>query len=273
MTKLVALVAVPLLSISSMPYGKKSADIPRKPAQESVSASEAGAASKADSTLKSAATDAPAAAKEAVHETAAAEAGARAARLSTQDIRQLRGESEHWANHYARLYGVPAKLVYAIIEQESGWNPYAVSGKGAAGLMQLMPATARRFGVRNRFCVDENIRGGVAYLAALSAKFNGDLRLATAAYYGGEYQISSRLEESSPDVQAYVRRIAEKSRERRTPAKPDIPSPQTTPTPQRSQSGISSTNSTPSAASHQQWRMSARRCAADNTDAECVLFE
>ena len=91
-----------------------------------------------------------------------------------------------------RQYHVPVELVAAIIDEESGWNPYAVSNKGAAGIMQLMPATAVRFGVRNRFLVQENIRGGVAYLAWLKQKFNGDLRLITAAYYVGEYAISSQ---------------------------------------------------------------------------------
>ena len=97
--------------------------------------------------------------------------------------------SARWADYYAAVYQVPVELVAAIIDEESGWNPYAVSNKGAAGIMQLMPATAVRFGVRNRFLVEENIRGGVAYLAWLKQKFNGDLRLITAAYYVGEYQL------------------------------------------------------------------------------------
>jgi soluble lytic murein transglycosylase-like protein len=104
---------------------------------------------------------------------------------------------------------VPADLVMAIIDEESGWNPYAISDKGAVGLMQLMPQTAARFEVRNRFQPEENIRGGVAYLAFLSHEFAGDLRLVTAAYYVGETPILSRgLEYSSADVQGYVRRVA-----------------------------------------------------------------
>ena len=111
---------------------------------------------------------------------------------------------------------MPIELVAAIIDEESGWNPQAVSKKGAAGIMQLMPATARRFGVRNRFVVQDNIRGGVAYLAWLKQRFHGDLRLITAAYYVGEVVISSRgLEYSSPDVQGYVKRIARRYRLRR----------------------------------------------------------
>ena len=128
----------------------------------------------------------------------------------------LREISAQWAEYYAAQYHVPVELVAAIIDEESGWNPYAVSNKGAAGIMQLMPATAVRFGVRNRFLVQENIRGGVAYLAWLKQKFNGDLRLITAAYYVGEYAISSQgLEYSSPDVQGYVKRVAQRYRVRR----------------------------------------------------------
>jgi soluble lytic murein transglycosylase-like protein len=108
---------------------------------------------------------------------------------------------------------MPVELVAAIIDEESGWNPYARSRKGAAGIMQLMPATAVRFGVHNRFVAEENIRGGVAYLAWLKHKFNGDLRLITAAYYAGEGRISLQgLEYSSRDVQSYVKRIAQRYR-------------------------------------------------------------
>ena len=121
-----------------------------------------------------------------------------------------------WAEYYATAYRVPIELVAAIIDEESGWNPYAVSSKGAAGIMQLMPATAVRFGVRNRFLVQENIRGGVAYLAWLKQKFNGDLRLITAAYYVGENTIAARgLKYSSRDVQGYVKRVAQRYRVRR----------------------------------------------------------
>ena len=138
------------------------------------------------------------------------------ARAQVCDACSLRDVSARWAEYYSAAYHVPVELVAAIIDEESGWNPYAVSKKGAAGIMQLMPTTAVRFGVRNRFLVQENIRGGVAYLAWLKQKFNGDLRLITAAYYVGEYTISLRgLEYSSPDVQGYVKRVAQRYRLRR----------------------------------------------------------
>ena len=95
------------------------------------------------------------------------------ARAQVSNGRHLRDVSAQWAEYYAAVYQVPVELVAAIIDEESGWNPYAVSKKGAAGIMQLMPATAVRFGVRNRFLVQENIRGGVAYLAWLKQRFNG----------------------------------------------------------------------------------------------------
>jgi soluble lytic murein transglycosylase-like protein len=124
--------------------------------------------------------------------------------------------SANWAEYYANVYQVPVELVMAIIDEESGWNPYAISAKGAVGLMQLMPQTAMRFGVLNRFQLNENIRGGVAYLAWLTHQFHGDLRLVTAAYYVGESTIQIRgLDYSSADVQQYVKRVAKRYRARR----------------------------------------------------------
>ena len=122
----------------------------------------------------------------------------------------LREQAAGWVEHYSRAYQVPAELVEAVIEVESGWNPYAVSPKGAVGLMQLMPGTAVRFGVWNRFRIQENIRAGVAYLSWLNRLFEGDLRLVTAAYLVGESSIRSRgLAYSSPEVYRYVSRVAD----------------------------------------------------------------
>ncbi|MHB8656186.1 MAG: lytic transglycosylase domain-containing protein [Terriglobia bacterium] len=124
--------------------------------------------------------------------------------------------SARCAEQYARAYQVPVELVLAVIEVESNWQPDAVSSKGAAGLMQLMPATAFRFGVRNRFQIEENIRAGVKYLAWLIRFFRGDLRLVTAAYLAGESSIRSRgLEYSSPAVYMYVSRVARLYRAKR----------------------------------------------------------
>ena len=122
----------------------------------------------------------------------------------------------YWVEYYARAYQVPVELVEAVIEVESSWDPNAVSHKGAVGLMQLMPATAVRFGVWNRFRSKENIHGGVAYLAWLIDTFRGDLRLVTAAYLVGESSIRLRgLAYSSPEVYRYMSRVAELYRVKR----------------------------------------------------------
>lgn len=86
----------------------------------------------------------------------------------------------------SRDYGVEEAVVRAIIHAESAFRPNALSRVGAQGLMQLMPATARRFGVGNPFDAGQNIRGGVQYLAFLLKRFNGDLALAAAGYNAGE---------------------------------------------------------------------------------------
>jgi soluble lytic murein transglycosylase-like protein len=118
------------------------------------------------------------------------------------------------AAFYASAFNVPVELVDAIIQVESGWNPYAVSRKGAVGLMQLMPATAVRFGVLDRFDIDENLRGGIAYLAWLLRLFHGDLRLVVAAYQVGERRILLRgLAYHSREVFFYVSRVAQLYRE------------------------------------------------------------
>jgi soluble lytic murein transglycosylase-like protein len=119
-----------------------------------------------------------------------------------------RPEIEYYVAAYAQHYNVPASLVRAVVERESSWRACVVSPKGAVGLMQLMPATAERLGVRDRCDINQNISGGVYYLAWLMRLFHGDLRLVTAAYYAGEGIVSKRsLAYRNPDVVAYVSRI------------------------------------------------------------------
>lgn len=86
----------------------------------------------------------------------------------------------------ARTYGLEGALLHAVISVESHYNPRAVSRKGASGLMQLMPATARRYGVADSFDPVQNIEGGAKYLRDLLKLFNSDLSLALAAYNAGE---------------------------------------------------------------------------------------
>lgn len=109
----------------------------------------------------------------------------------------------------ARDYGVEEAVVRAIIHAESAFNPNALSRVGAQGLMQLMPATARRFGVDNAFDAAQNIRGGVQYLAWLLKRFNGNLTLAAAGYNAGEGAVD-KYKGVPPysETQRYVQRVA-----------------------------------------------------------------
>jgi soluble lytic murein transglycosylase-like protein len=121
---------------------------------------------------------------------------------------QARLEAEYYVAAYAQHYRVPVSLVRAIVERESNWQPCTGSPKGAVGLMQLMPVTARRLGVVDRCNIDQNVSGGVRYLAWLMQQFHNDLRLVAAAYYAGEDVIGRRdLGYRNPDVIAYVARI------------------------------------------------------------------
>ncbi|HMD51060.1 MAG TPA: lytic transglycosylase domain-containing protein [Bryobacteraceae bacterium] len=110
----------------------------------------------------------------------------------------------------ARNLQVSPELVHSVIEVESNYNPYAVSPKGAEGLMQLMPATARRFGVTNSFDPRQNIEGGVRYLKALQETF-GDDRLAIAAYNAGEKAVTRYGGVPPyPETVNYVAKVGEK---------------------------------------------------------------
>jgi len=86
----------------------------------------------------------------------------------------------------ARVYQLEPALLHAVISAESGYNPLARSAKGARGLMQLMPDTARRYGVDNPLDPQQNIYGGAAYLRDLLTLFGNDMNLALAAYNAGE---------------------------------------------------------------------------------------
>jgi soluble lytic murein transglycosylase-like protein len=108
----------------------------------------------------------------------------------------------------ARQHGVDEAIVRAIIHAESAYNPNALSRAGAQGLMQLMPATARRFGVSNAFDASQNIQGGVQYLAWLLKRFNNNLTLAAAGYNAGEGAVD-KYDGVPPynETQRYVQRV------------------------------------------------------------------
>ena len=129
--------------------------------------------------------------------------------VAAQERIYSRPEATAIVDYYSEQCAVPKELIYAVIDVESGWKPQAVSPKGAVGLMQLMPHTAFRFGGSNRFDTADNLRTGIRYLSFLLKVFDGDLRLAAAAYYAGEARVLRRgLRYRSPEVNEYVRRVA-----------------------------------------------------------------
>jgi soluble lytic murein transglycosylase-like protein len=107
------------------------------------------------------------------------------------------------------LHGVDEALVHAVIYAESSYDPRAVSPQGAAGLMQLMPETARRYGVRDIFDPAQNIQGGVRFLRDLLAIFGGNVELVIAAYNSGVDAViraGNRIP-SNPETLAFVPRV------------------------------------------------------------------
>lgn len=109
----------------------------------------------------------------------------------------------------ARLTGVDSALLRAVIHAESGFNPRALSYKGAQGLMQLMPGTAFELGVGDAFDPTQNISGGARYLAALLRDFHGDVQLAAAAYNAGAGAVTKyRGVPPYAETQVYVKRVA-----------------------------------------------------------------
>jgi hypothetical protein len=107
------------------------------------------------------------------------------------------------------VHRVEAELIHAVIKQESGYNPRAVSPKGAQGLMQLMPETARRFGVGDVFDPVANVQGGTKYLRWLLDTFQGNLELVLAAYNAGEGAVTQYGNKIPPfaETQVYVPKV------------------------------------------------------------------
>ena len=106
-------------------------------------------------------------------------------------------------------YQLDPKLLHAVIREESGYNPVAISSAGAVGLMQLMPATAKRFGVKNRRDPHQNVNAGAKYLKHLLGLFNSNLKLAVAAYNAGENAVKkyNNTIPPYPETQRYVKKV------------------------------------------------------------------
>jgi soluble lytic murein transglycosylase-like protein len=108
----------------------------------------------------------------------------------------------------AALYAVPERLIRAVIRAESGFDPRAVSPRGACGLMQLMPETAAILGVRDLFNPRQNIHAGARHLRAMMERFRNDLPMALAAYNAGERPVASyRGIPPYPETREYVARV------------------------------------------------------------------
>jgi soluble lytic murein transglycosylase len=121
-----------------------------------------------------------------------------------------RSRPEHAADirEISQQYGVSAALVEAVVRTESGFDPAAVSPKGAGGLMQLMPGTAAALGVVDRFNPRESISGGVRHLRYLLDRYQGSVAMALAAYNAGEGVVDAhRGIPPYPETQQYVRRV------------------------------------------------------------------
>jgi len=109
----------------------------------------------------------------------------------------------------AAKHQMDPKLLHAVIQAESAYNAKAISSAGAVGLMQLMPATARRYGVTDRYDPEQNVDGGTRYLKDLLAMFNSNLRLAVAGYNAGEGAVMKYNYTVPPyrETQDYVRHV------------------------------------------------------------------
>jgi hypothetical protein len=125
--------------------------------------------------------------------------------------KELRSKIASLAEKYdLAKFNVGPEFVEAVIQVESNYSPSAVSRKGALGLMQLMPGTAKRFGVRNSFDPAQNLEGGIQYLKFLLETFSGDVNLTLAAYNAGE-NVVQKLRAVPPyrETRDYVRRVSE----------------------------------------------------------------
>lgn len=129
--------------------------------------------------------------------------------IPRRDLRVPRVRYRELVDEASRSVGLESALLHAVISVESAYNAKAVSKKGAAGLMQLMPGTARRYGVADAFDPAQNIRGGARYLRDLWNLFDGDVNLVLAAFNAGEHAVARHGNRIPPyrETQRYVPRV------------------------------------------------------------------
>jgi soluble lytic murein transglycosylase len=120
----------------------------------------------------------------------------------------VQGRYGYYIKSAADRYSLDPELIRAMIKVESGFNPFAVSEKGAMGLMQLMPGTAEEMDVREPFEASDNIMGGSRYLRKMLNLFEGDLRLSLAAYNAGPNKVlKKRRVPKIPETEQYVEKV------------------------------------------------------------------
>jgi soluble lytic murein transglycosylase-like protein len=143
---------------------------------------------------------------------------------TTTPLSRRAAEYQSLIEEHSTRHAVSADLVRAVIQAESAFNPRAVSPKGAMGLMQLMPATAAEYGVRDPYNPAENIRAGVAYLKQLLERFKGQVELALAAYNAGPTAVQKYGGTVPPyrETRAYVAKIQKNTARSGRPAPGDL---------------------------------------------------
>lgn len=133
-------------------------------------------------------------------------------RTYTQDLKKMPLNKNRYGDLISRVaerHQMDPRLIHAVIQAESAYNPSAVSPMGAVGMMQLMPDTAKRYGVSDRYDVEQNIEAGTRYLKDLLALFGADIKLAVAGFNAGEGAVIkyNRTIPPYPETQHYVQQV------------------------------------------------------------------